>query len=86
MEKRSRPGYGWMVVGMALALAIAYVLGTVQFMLVNKMPLPAALTVAVFPFLPLDLLKMFVAAGLAVKVRQVLGAAGYLETAAKGDR
>lgn len=86
VEKRSRPGYGWMVVGMALALAIAYVLGTVQFMLVNKMPLPAALTVAVFPFLPLDLLKMFVAAGLAVKVRQVLGAAGYLETAAKGDR
>lgn len=86
VEKRTRPSYGWLVLGMLVALIVAYALGTAQFILVTRLSLPAALGVTVLPFLPLDLLKLFVAAGLALKARQVLVAAGYLEGAVRGDR
>ncbi|MBC7346726.1 MAG: biotin transporter BioY [Clostridia bacterium] len=79
VERRPQAGYGWMSAAMVVATLIAYTLGTVQFVLITEMPLAAALALTVVPFLPLDLLKILVAAGVAVKARQLLTTAGYLE-------
>lgn len=56
--------------GMIAGLAVCYFFGTVWFVLMNKTPVVAALTACVVPFLLPDLIKLFVAALLAVRLEK----------------
>ena len=57
-----------------ISVAICYVLGTLQFMLVQKTDLQAALTLCVLPFIPFDIVKSAAAvyAGYEVKQRLII--------------
>ena len=63
-------------VGMALATAILYALGTAWFCVQAGKSLAAALSVCVFPFIPGDLVKMAVAMILGPVIRERLIRAG----------
>ncbi len=51
-----------------VGLLIIYVLGTIQFALVMKMSALKAITMAVLPYIPLDLVKVVIASSVAVAV------------------
>ncbi len=79
-----RPRPFWKQYSFALAGVIAdYVLGTAAFILYfryglgKEMTLAAAMTVAVLPFIPFDLIKIGIAVSIGEKVRRVLQSAGY---------
>ena len=60
--------------GIAL-LAVSYVLGTLQLMNVYALDAPAALAVAVVPFVVPDVVKVAASVGVAERIRRALGAA-----------
>ncbi len=60
------------IIGMAVATAVAYLFGTVWFVLQMQCSVWYALTVCVFPFLLFDLIKIFVAVGLGKSIRLAL--------------
>lgn len=60
--------------GLAL-LAVSYVLGTLQLMNVYALDAPAALAVAVVPFVVPDVIKVAMSVGVAERVNRALGAA-----------
>ena len=60
--------------GIAL-LAVSYVLGTLQLMNVYALDAPAALAVAVVPFVVPDVVKVAASVGVAERVNRALGAA-----------
>lgn len=60
--------------GIAL-LAVSYVLGTIQLMNVYALDAPAALAVAVVPFVVPDVAKVALSVGVAERVNRALGAA-----------
>lgn len=60
--------------GIAL-LAVSYVLGTIQLMNVYALDAPAALAVAVAPFVVPDVAKVALSVGVAERVNRTLGAA-----------
>lgn len=60
--------------GIAL-LAVSYVLGTLQLMHVYALDAPAALAVAVVPFVVPDVAKVALSVGVAERVNRALGAA-----------
>ena len=60
--------------GIAL-LAVSYVLGTLQLMNVYALDAPAALAVAVVPFVVPDAVKVALSVGVAERVNRALGAA-----------
>ena len=60
--------------GVAL-LAVSYVLGTLQLMNVYALDAPAALAVAVVPFVVPDVAKVALSVGVAERVNRALGAA-----------
>lgn len=60
--------------GIAL-LAVSYVLGTFQLMHVYALDAPAALAVAVVPFVVPDVVKVAASVGVAERIRRALGAA-----------
>ena len=60
--------------GCAVLLLVSYVLGTLQIMAVGGMELPAALAVAVLPFVVPDIVKLIVACALARAVNRALAA------------
>lgn len=70
---------------MLLGLAVVYLAGLAGFMasfayfLHKPMTWSEALTLAVVPFLPFDLIKTLMAAYIGVKVRQALSRAGYIQ-------
>lgn len=82
VERSNRPRFTLMALGMLAAIVISYSLGTIQFVLVTRMPLLPALGLAVLPFLPLEVGKLFLAAALAVKARATLVAAGLIDVPA----
>ena len=59
--------------GIAL-LAVSYVLGTLQLMHVYALDAPAALAVAVVPFVVPDVVKVVASVGVAERVNRALGA------------
>ena len=64
--------FGYLVVSMVLGLALCYALGTIWFMVITHNTLTVALGMCVLPFLPGDVVKMVVAAGLIPKIRAVV--------------
>ncbi|HWR40937.1 MAG TPA: biotin transporter BioY [Patescibacteria group bacterium] len=77
-------GYGKMTGVMLAGLMVIYTLGLLGFMLSfqyvlqKPMTLEKALQLAVWPFLPLDVIKTIVAAYLGVRVRRALRQAGLI--------
>lgn len=61
--------------GGAALLAVSYVLGTIQLMNVYALDAPAALAVAVVPFVVPDVAKVAASVGVAERIRRALGAA-----------
>ena len=59
--------------GIAL-LVVSYVLGTLQLMNVYALDAPAALAVAVVPFVVPDVVKVVASVGVAERVNRALGA------------
>lgn len=70
LPRRARGAAG----GVAL-LAVSYVLGTIQLMNVYALDAPAALAVAVVPFVVPDVAKVVLSVGVAERVNRALGAA-----------
>ena len=70
LPRRARGAAG----GVAL-LAVSYALGTVQLMNVYALDAPAALAVAVVPFVVPDVAKVALSVGVAERVNRALGAA-----------
>lgn len=70
LPRRARGAAG----GVAL-LAVSYALGTIQLMNVYALDAPAALAVAVVPFVVPDAVKVVASVGVAERVNRALGAA-----------
>lgn len=67
----------WKMAGaMAVSLVVCYAIGTVQLMLITKADLLSGLTMAVFPFIPLDLAKCLLTAGFALALSRALAHGG----------
>ncbi len=79
VEKKST--YGTTVLGMGLCLLAVYALGVLQLSFITGLMLPQALMIGAVPFLPLDVVKLFAAAGLSLAIRQQLLKAGLLPSA-----
>lgn len=69
LPRRARGAAG----GVAL-LAVSYALGTIQLMNVYALDAPAALAVAVVPFVVPDVVKVVASVGVAERVNRALGA------------
>ena len=63
----------YLAANVLIAVPITYVGGLISMMLVLDVNLWQAATMAVFPFIPGDLIKAAVAAALGVKIQKVLG-------------
>lgn len=59
-------------------LAVSYVLGTLQLMNVYALDAPAALAVAVVPFVVPDMVKVMASVGVAERINRALGSAARL--------
>ena len=55
-----------------VGIPVIYLFGAVQMKVVTKQPWPAIMVQAVLPFIPLDVVKCFVAAGIAKILRRVV--------------
>lgn len=66
------------ILGMILATLVAYLFGTVWFVLQMKCKVWYALTVCVFPFIPFDIAKILIATALGKSVRVALTKANLL--------
>jgi biotin transport system substrate-specific component len=64
IERRPTPGLGRCVMSMAAGVGVIHFAGALQFALILRTGLEAALTGAVLPFIPLDLAKALLAAAL----------------------
>ena len=64
--------YLQLCVGMAVGVVVCYTFGTAWFMVITGLPLSAALSYCVLPFLPGDVIKIALAALLAKKLRPVI--------------
>ena len=71
--KGSTPNFKrYALTNILIAVPITYVGGIISMMLVLDVDLRAALTMAVFPFIPGDLMKALAAAALGVKLQKIL--------------
>ena len=68
--------------GMALSLAVLYIFGTAWLCLSASMTVSAACAMAVWPFIPFDLIKLAVVIALGRVLRSQLVKAGLLKAAA----
>ena len=64
--------------GMLLGTAICYIFGTLWLSIQLELDLATALSVAVLPFLPGDLVKMAIAAAIGYQIRKRLKKSGFL--------
>ena len=67
---REKPGLVWLIFSMSLGIAVVYLLGIVQLMVVAKLDLARAIVVGLLPPLPGDIVKIVVAALICRKVRE----------------
>lgn len=85
LTERASRSYGKTLLVLLLGLAVVYAVGLAGFMasftffLKKPMELDKALSLAVLPFLPFDIVKTAVAAYIGVKVRRALIRAGYIQ-------
>ncbi|KUG03417.1 substrate-specific component bioy of biotin ecf transporter [hydrocarbon metagenome] len=70
VEARREPGLAWIVLALVVGNLVIYTLGTIQLSIVTHFSLHKALMVGVVPFLIGDLLKLFTAAWLGLKLRK----------------
>ena len=66
-KSRSFFSYAWRSI--AITIPVVYIFGVAGFMLVTGTPLWAALTAAMFPYIPGDIVKCLIAAWLATKIK-----------------
>ncbi len=79
LEKgKGEPGYLHLAAGMFLCQLTVYIMGTIQLSRYLNLGLMQSLAVAVVPYIPLDMLKIFMATAISHKARRVLLKAGYL--------
>lgn len=76
--KKSHFGTIITMIGMGAGMAIAYLFGTVWFVMQMQCSLWYALTVCVFPFILVDIVKILVAVGLGKSIRLALSKAKLL--------
>ena len=69
IELKEHPGFIWMVSAMIIGHVALYALGVIQLMFVAKLSLSKAFTVGVIPTLPGGIIKILLAAFIAVKLR-----------------
>ena len=67
-EKYRKPAY--VMIAMFLALVLCYAMGTIQFSLILNMSLAKSMAFTVIPYVPLDLVKVVMAALISVQVRR----------------
>ena len=77
-QKRTGIAVGMTFLGMILGTIVAYLLGTIWFVLQMGCDWGYALTVCVFPFIPFDIAKMVIAILLGGNIRKALMAQGLL--------
>lgn len=71
--------YGWTILGLVLGVAVTYAFGTAWFVIQMECTLWYALTVCVFPFIVVDLIKIVVATFVGGTVRRQLIKAHLIE-------
>ena len=69
VEAKEKPGFDWLALSMACGFAALYVLGIAQLSMIAKLSLKKALSVGLIPFLIGDLIKIYAAARITLKVR-----------------
>jgi biotin transport system substrate-specific component len=69
IEKKERPGFVWIAASMFIGLIVIYILGVAQLMMVAQLSLKKALLVGVLPPLPGDIIKIWAAALITLKLR-----------------
>ena len=62
---------------MVLGVAVCYAFGTIWFMAVTGLNLATSMSYCVIPFLPGDVVKILLAAFLALRLRKLLAAQGF---------
>lgn len=62
---------------MVLGVAVCYAFGTIWFMVLTGMNLATSMGYCVIPFLPGDVVKILLAAFLALRLRKPLAAQGF---------
>lgn len=67
---RKEPGFVWLAFSMSVGIAVLYLLGILQLMIVAKLELGKALAIGLIPPLPGDILKIIVAALIVPKIRK----------------
>ncbi len=77
--ERFRGSYPWTIAGLVLGMAVTYAFGTAWFVLQMGCTLWYALTVCVFPFVVVDIVKIAVATFAGATVRRQLVKAHLLE-------
>jgi len=70
---KARPGFAWLCLSLSAGAAVVYALGVVQLSVVARLSLTKALAVGILPFLPGDVIKIVLAAIVALKLREHLG-------------
>ena len=60
------------VLGMILGTIVCYAFGTAWLAISLKMSLPAALMAGVVPYIPADIVKMVIAIGIGIPVRNAI--------------
>ncbi len=78
IERVKQPSYKTMLLAMFAGLAVIYTTGTIQLAFVMQLTAAKALAFGVGWFLPLDAVKLFLAAGISYSVRNALVASGHL--------
>jgi biotin transport system substrate-specific component len=66
---RKKPGFIWLVCSMSVGIALVYLLGIIQLIIVAKLDYDKAIAVGLLPPLPGDILKIIIAALITLKIR-----------------
>ena len=66
---RKKPGFLWLVCSMSIGIALVYLLGIIQLIIVAKLDYDKAIAVGLLPLLPGDILKIIIAALITLKIR-----------------
>ena len=66
---RKNPGFVWLVCAMSIGIALVYLLGIIQLIIVAKLDYDKAIAVGLLPPLPGDILKIIIAALITLKIR-----------------
>ncbi|MBO8169758.1 MAG: biotin transporter BioY [Thermoanaerobacteraceae bacterium] len=78
VDRVKHPGYKTMLLAMMVGLVIIYTTGTIQLAKIVGLGPVEAIAAGVGWFLPLDVVKIFLAAGIGYSVRNALIRSGYL--------